>query len=173
MTTTLGIDCSHWQNDKSTPQKMDFQTAKESGAKFAFIKVSERGGIDQDFEYNWQAAKEAGIPRGGYHFLRWDLPATTQARVFCACLAGDPGELPPVADFEAPAKDNEWFTYEIIVNGKNVKTIVNGKTITDFTEPAEPAKGIPTVGEKGLFALQAHDPGSTVMFRNLQVKRLP
>ena len=65
-------------------------------------------------------------------------------------------------NFEAPAKDDEWFTYEIIVNGKHVKTIVNGKTIKDYTEPAEVAKGTPTVSESGLFALQAHDPGSTV-----------
>ena len=28
------------------------------------------------------------------------------------------------------------------------------------------------IGE-GTFALQAHDPGSTVMYRNIKVKRLP
>ncbi|MCJ7518584.1 MAG: hypothetical protein MUO42_02800, partial [Anaerolineaceae bacterium] len=68
-----GIDVSHWQNDKSTPQKMDFTKAVKMGAKFVFIKVSERGGIDSDFVYNWKAAKDAGLLRGGYHFLRWDL----------------------------------------------------------------------------------------------------
>lgn len=97
-----GIDVSHWQNDKSTPQKMDFKKAKEAGAQFVFIKVSERGGIDQDFIYNWQAAKDAGLPRGGYHFLRWDLSGLMQARIFCNILKDDPGELPPVADYEAP-----------------------------------------------------------------------
>lgn len=104
MITTLGIDCSHWQNDRSTPQTMDFKKAAASGAHFVFIKVSERGFIDPDFEYNWLSAKAAGLPRGGYHFLRWDLPAVTQARVFCAALQGDMGELPMVADFEAPPK---------------------------------------------------------------------
>lgn len=97
-----GIDVSHWQNDKSTPQKMDFGKAVKNGAKFVFIKVSERGAIDRDFEYNWQAAKAAGLLRGGYHFLRWDLSGLLQARIFCDIMAEDPGELPPAADFEAP-----------------------------------------------------------------------
>ena len=97
-----GIDVSHWQNDKSTPQKMDFAKAVKNGAKFVFIKVSERGAIDPDFEYNWKSAKDAGLLRGGYHFLRWDLSGLLQARIFCDILADDPGELPPVADFEAP-----------------------------------------------------------------------
>lgn len=135
MTTTLGIDCSHWQNDKSTPQKMDFKTARDAGAKFAFVKVSERGGIDQDFEYNWQAAKDAGLPRGGYHFLRWDLPATTQARVFCACLAGDPGELPPVADFEAPAKDGKYPSNAMLLQFLEEVENILGRRPMIYTSP--------------------------------------
>ena len=99
-----GIDVSHWQDDKSTPQKTDFKKAVEQGAKFVFIKVSERGGIDRDFEYNWASAKDAGLLRGGYHFLRWDLSGIMQARIFCDIMKDDPGELPPVADFEAPPK---------------------------------------------------------------------
>ncbi len=99
-----GIDVSQWQNDKSTPQKMDFTKAVKMGAKFVYIKVSERGAIDSDFLYNWQAAKTAGLLRGGYHFLRWDVSGLVQARIFCDILKDDPGELPPCADFEAPNK---------------------------------------------------------------------
>ncbi len=97
-----GIDVSHWQDDVSTPQKVDFKKAKAAGAEFVFIKVSERGAIDRDFEFNWAAAKTAGLLRGGYHFLRWTLSGLTQARIFCDIMKEDPGELPPVADFEAP-----------------------------------------------------------------------
>ena len=103
-----GIDVSHWQNDKSTPQKMNFAKSVARGAKFAFMKVSERGGIDQDFLDNWKNAKGAGLLRGGYHFLRWDLSGLLQARIFCEILKDDPGELPPVADFEAPIKDGKY-----------------------------------------------------------------
>lgn len=102
MKRTKGIDVSHWQDDKSTAQKMDFQKAVDQGTKFVFIKVSERGSIDRDFEYNWKTAKEAGLLRGGYHFLRWDLSGIIQARIFCDIMKDDPGELPPVADYEAP-----------------------------------------------------------------------
>ena len=103
-----GIDVSHWQDDKSTPQKMDFKKAVENGAKFVFIKVSERGAIDRDFEYNWTAAREAGLLRGGYHFLRWDLTGLLQARIFSEVMRDDPGELPPVADFEAPRMGSRY-----------------------------------------------------------------
>ena len=78
-----GIDVSHWQDDKSTPQKMNFSRAAQAGARFVFIKVSERGGVDRDWEYNWKSAADAGLPRGGYHFLRWDLSGILQARIFC------------------------------------------------------------------------------------------
>jgi len=103
-----GIDVSHWQDDKSTAQKMDFTKAVARGAKFVFIKVSERGAIDKDFEYNWKAARDAGLLRGGYHFLRWDLTGLIQARIFSELLKDDPGELPPVADFEAPRMGSRY-----------------------------------------------------------------
>ena len=72
-------------------------------------------------------------------------------------------------------KDNQWYTQEIIVKGKNVKLIVNGKTMVDYTEPddAKPAEGgFDRLIGKGTFALQAHDPKSKVYFRNLRVKPL-
>lgn len=72
---------------------------------------------------------------------------------------------------EAPAKDNEWFKYYIKVDGKHVTVKINDKTVVDYEEP--PNKEGTIKLSEGTFALQAHDPGSTVMFRNLKVKRLP
>ena len=74
-----------------------------------------------------------------------------------------------------PVQDNEWFTYEIIVKGKDIKILINGKPTTEWTEPADwtPPKGME--GRKlgsGTFALQAHDPGSKVMYKNIKVKPL-
>jgi hypothetical protein len=72
-------------------------------------------------------------------------------------------------------KDNEWYTQEIIVKDKNIKLIVNGRTLVDYTEPdgQKPAAGgfDRRIGQ-GTFALQAHDPKSKVYFRNLRVKPL-
>ena len=78
---------------------------------------------------------------------------------------------------EAPAKDNEWFKYEIIVKGNHVVVKINDKVTADYEETAESLAKVPGIepGRKmgeGTFALQAHDPGSTVLYRNIRVKRL-
>src|SRR5690606_15192133 len=38
-------------------------------------------------------------------------------------------------NYEAPAKDHEWFTQHIIVNGRRVVVKVNDRVIVDYTEP--------------------------------------
>lgn len=85
------------------------------------------------------------------------------------------GSLYAVKDvLEAPAKDGEWFTETIIVKGKHVIIKVNDKVVVDYTEPADAVAGkdFTRVLDSGTFALQAHDPGSTVHFKNIRVKRL-
>lgn len=82
-----------------------------------------------------------------------------------------------VEDIADPGvKDDEWYTQEIIVTGRRIQLIVNGKTKVDYTEPENKAAFSNDferrLGE-GTFALQAHDPESVVYFRNLKVKRLP
>jgi hypothetical protein len=72
--------------------------------------------------------------------------------------------------FEAPAKDNEWYTQEIIVQGKRIVTKVNGKTLVDYTEPDDVQGGRKL--SSGTFAIQAHDPNSVVLFKNIMVKPL-
>jgi len=100
MTRTPGIDVSAWQDDNSTPQQIDWRTAKAAGAQFAFIKASQGAFTDQDFAYNWRAAKAAGVLRGAYHFLDYRMSASKQAQYFIGLLAGDAGELPPAVDVE-------------------------------------------------------------------------
>jgi hypothetical protein len=77
-----------------------------------------------------------------------------------------------VKNFEAPAKDDEWFTEEVIVEGNHITIKVNGKTIVDHVEKTDTIKD----GRKlssGTFALQAHDPESEAHYRSIRVKRLP
>jgi hypothetical protein len=79
------------------------------------------------------------------------------------------GSLPGVVrSFDPIAKDNEWFTLEVKVDGKHVVTKVNGKVVVDYNE----LEGV-TAGrriDKGSFAIQAHDPKSVVRYRNIMVK---
>jgi hypothetical protein len=72
---------------------------------------------------------------------------------------------------EAPSKDGEWFDYHIIVKGKTITIKVNGETTVEFTEP-EDWKGGGRSIDKGLIALQAHDPGSTVFYKEIEIKDL-
>lgn len=71
--------------------------------------------------------------------------------------------------------DNEWYTEHIIVEGKRIRIKINDKTVIDYTEPEEVGQKI-TEGRKisnGTFALQAHDPKSKVMYKDIMVKVLP
>ncbi len=77
---------------------------------------------------------------------------------------------------EAPANDNEWFTEHIIVQGKNVTVKVNGKTTVEYTEPDNPDRPenmAQRLISSGTFALQGHDPGSKVLYKEVMVKILP
>lgn len=75
---------------------------------------------------------------------------------------------------EQLAKDNEWYTYHIIVKGKHVTIKVNDKVAVDWEQPADrqAGKDFARMIDKGTFALQAHDPKSIVYFKNIRVKRL-
>lgn len=75
---------------------------------------------------------------------------------------------------DVPAKDDEWFTETITVKGNKITIKVNDKVVVDYTEPADQKAGEDFTRkiDAGTFALQAHDPGSTVYFKNIRVKRL-
>ncbi|MAE77969.1 MAG: hypothetical protein CMJ85_13990 [Planctomycetes bacterium] len=76
---------------------------------------------------------------------------------------------------EAPAKDNEWFDMEITVRGKHVTVAVNGKTTADYTEPESPKRPrnmAQRLLSRGTFAIQCHDPGSVVHYKDIRVKAL-
>lgn len=96
----LGCDVSHWQDEISTPQRVDFSRMISAGARFVFIKASQGTWADRDILYNWQAAKDAGMYRGAYHYFDWQCDSEKQARFFAGLLREDPGELPPVFDYE-------------------------------------------------------------------------
>lgn len=85
------------------------------------------------------------------------------------------GSLYAVKDVNpAPAKDDVWFTEHVIVQGNKVTIKVDGKTVVEYTEPegTKAGKQFTRKLDKGTFALQAHDPGSIVYFKNIRVKRL-
>jgi hypothetical protein len=77
---------------------------------------------------------------------------------------------------ETYAKDNEWFTMYIKVQGKRVVVKINDKQVADYTEPADVKREENMAGRilsSGTFALQGHDPKSKVYYKNIQVRTLP
>ena len=86
------------------------------------------------------------------------------------------GSLYEVADNGAEvAKDNQWFTEDILVRGNHITVKVNDKLVAEWTQPAgwNGTKDFPArrIGP-GTIALQAHDPGSTIYYKNIRIKPL-
>ncbi len=95
-----GIDVSHHQND------IDWTLVKQMKVKniaigFAFIKATEGISVNDDmFKENMEAAKDAGIARGAYHFFIASRSGKLQAANFIDAVTLKPGDLPPVLDVE-------------------------------------------------------------------------
>lgn len=73
------------------------------------------------------------------------------------------------------AGDQKWFTEHIVVKDKTVTVLVDGKKVTDWTQPDgwQGPKNMPgRVLSDGTIALQGHDPGSTVRYKNIRIKPL-
>jgi len=79
------------------------------------------------------------------------------------------GGLYGVVDNKEPFEDNTWMKYVIRVKNGKITISVNGKELVDY-KPEEGKSKLQKDG--GTFAIQAHDPGSTTLYKNLRVKEL-
>jgi len=72
------------------------------------------------------------------------------------------------------AQDKKWWTQEIIVEGSSVTLLVDGKRIFQYNEPpgTQAGKDFERKLGEGTFALQGHDPKSTIRYKNIRVKKL-
>jgi hypothetical protein len=77
---------------------------------------------------------------------------------------------------EVYVKDDVWFTLYIKVEGKHVITKINDIVVTDWTQPDDfvPPRGHSgRIIDHGTFALQGHNLGSVIFFKDIMVKPLP
>ncbi len=78
--------------------------------------------------------------------------------------------------YKVMARDGEWFTMRASVRGRRIQIHLGDTLLVDYVEPENP---VPDKNEperrlsSGTFALQCHDAGSKVSFRNIRVKSLP
>lgn len=86
------------------------------------------------------------------------------------------GSLYSIQDvIENYVTDDEWYTEYIKVQGKRIIIKINDTVVVDYTEPENPKREKGTVNRvlsAGTFALQGHDPGSVVFYKDIMVKPL-
>jgi hypothetical protein len=88
------------------------------------------------------------------------------------------GSLYHVTDIldQSPAKDDEWFTEHIVVQGDTITVNVNDRQMVRWTQPPDWNGGREGPGRSitgpGTIALQGHDPNSTVYYKNIRIKPL-
>jgi len=97
-----GIDVSHYQNDAGGggPGAINWAQVHGAGAKFVFVKISDKTSADAFAVGNVGKARAAGLLVGGYHFLRNTASGAAQAAVFLSTVPFQAGDLVPVLDIE-------------------------------------------------------------------------
>lgn len=67
--------------------------------------------------------------------------------------------------FDQLVPPDTWFTQHIIANGNHIQIFVNDKKVVDFVDEKN-------THTKGYLALQQHDPGSRVEYKDLMFRQL-
>ena len=90
-----GVDVSRYQGE------IDWQGLRAGGVRFAYIKATEGAHYrDPRFAENWRRSREAGIPRGAYHFFSMCKPGAEQAANFIDAIPAGGQSLPHALDAE-------------------------------------------------------------------------
>ena len=125
-------------------------TGGSNGGVYILTEFEERGG-------NVRASGD--FPSKGFEIQINNAYARDQVKT---------GSLYHVADItESPVKDDEWFTFHIVVKDQTITVKVNEQQTVSWTQPADwnggrelPGRTITPGG--GTIALQAHDANSVV-----------
>jgi 3-keto-disaccharide hydrolase len=145
----------------------------------------------RNFELSAQVMTSPGANSGIYVHTKWQGPGWPEAGYELQVINSNPpaekmngyiehkmtGSVYAVRNaWVAPAKDNVWFNYRIRVVGKTIQTFINDQLVCEYAEADHPWRPKDKLGRllgSGTFALQAHDPGSVVKYRDIKVKILP
>lgn len=172
-----GKDFTGWKIDKWNPTSITIKDgAIKCHGKPSMVYHTGKAKDAKNFHFVADVMTQPGSNGGIFFHTKYQdkgWPVGHEAQI--NQTQGDPvktGSIYIVKEYlKAPAKDGEWFRYEIIVKGNIVETKVNGKPIVTYTEPAD-VEG-PRKLSQGTFGIQAHDPGSIVLVKNIKVKLLP
>lgn len=143
------------------PRAHAFYVGEVNGAKFknfelrleAMTRKNANGGVFFHTEY-----QEKGWPRG------YEIQVNNTQR--------DPqktgGLYATVKNLE-PFEDDKWMEMVIRVENGVITSTVNGKKLVEYKSEGGKSKLLP---EGGAIALQAHDAGSKIYYKNIRIKAL-
>ena len=169
-----GKDLTDWKVDKWNPESISVKDgAIKCHGKPSMVYYTGKGKEMTDFHFKADVMTKPGSNGGIFFHTQYQdkgWPVGHEAQI--NQTQKDPVKTGSVyivkKNLKAPAKDNEWFHYEIIVKGNRVETKVDGKTVVVYEE------GKDVTGKrklsKGTIGLQAHDPGSIVLVKNIKGK---
>ncbi|MBN2508069.1 MAG: DUF1080 domain-containing protein [Verrucomicrobia bacterium] len=140
----------------------------------------------KNFEFSAEVLTKPGANSGIYFHTaaqaRGFPVRGLEVQVCNTCGGGGSGELKRTGSlygvrnqYRSVVSDGQWFTVRLDVRGKRVRVWVNGVMTVDWIEPEPPLTepGRDRRLSRGTLALQCHDPGSRVYYRNLRIRLLP
>jgi hypothetical protein len=177
-----GKDLSGWKVNTEHPESVSVKDGELviAGERTHAFYDGEVGKHNfKNFELKAKVMTKPGANSGIYFHTEYQADGWPSKGYECQVnnTHSDPkktGGLYAIKDnFEEVAKDNEWFDYYIKVEGKQITIKINGRTVSEFTEPEgwTPPQGME--GRKlssGTLAIQAHDPKSVVHFKDIMLK---
>ncbi|HEY3857813.1 MAG TPA: family 16 glycoside hydrolase [Verrucomicrobiae bacterium] len=184
-----GKSLDGWQpsEDKATWKVIDGCLVSGGGRSHLFYEGPVNNHEFKNFELKADVKTGNGANSGIYihtHYQEKDFPETGyECQVINSYPPGRYIERKMTASiyaihnvWKAPVPDNEWFHYHIIVQGKTIQTYINDELMAEYTESENPFRPKDKKGRLlhgGTFALQGHDPKSSVAVKNIEVKVLP
>ena len=147
-----GGPMSHIYTDASNYSNFRFRVEmkiNDKGNSGMFFRSGYRGGVPKGYEAQLNATHSDRVKTGSI-YPNGEFGLDKFKAVTC------------VMD-KAAHKPDEFFTQEVIADGPKLTTYVNGVKQIEWTDPDHRFK-------EGHFALQAHDPGSIMTFRKVEVK---
>lgn len=116
--------------------KIDFEKVAADGIEFVFIKATEGGDWrDTAFERNYQAAMDAGLRVGAYHFFRFDVEGWRQSVNIIRALGDRHLDLPVGIDVEEWTNNTDVTTEEVVQNLRSLIELLrqNGREAVIYT----------------------------------------
>jgi lysozyme len=120
--TVDGIDVSFYQ------EVIDWNQVAQSSVKFAIVRIGDGLGEDDQFENNWNGARNAGLIRGAYQFFRAARDPDAMADIVIRKVGRlGPGDLPVVLDLEG-ASIQDQAPATVIANARRWLAAVEAGT---------------------------------------------